>query len=109
MEAPQNYKVGERNDIAQITKFYETRGQSCLKEITLGGGPVKMHRVRRHCKTSSLSPNRLVALHNLDQVLEKESALQIRLEDVHRCLNLSSKPMQSLPLPAPLLTLETSQ
>jgi len=49
-----NYKAHERRDLAYIIRFYEMKGEECPKEITIGCRPLKINRVRRHCKEPTI-------------------------------------------------------
>lgn len=97
-----NYKSADRNEIAQIVKFYEIRSEKCPKNITIGGQPVKMHRVRRHCKNPRLSSSQLHALEKVDESFQNEPAFEVELEDFRRRFTLSFKPVPPLQNPPQL-------
>lgn len=93
-----NYTAKERKDLVQIAQFYQRRGENCPK-ITVGGRPVKMHRVWRHCKNPQLSLTRVQALQNLYETWMDEPTTEVELYDLQRRLGSASKPRRPLRMP----------
>jgi tetratricopeptide (TPR) repeat protein len=94
-----NYTAAERKYLAQMIKDNERIVESCPKELSIRGQPVKAHRIRRDCEREQLSLMRLSELHQLDQDMKFMGDSQIELEDFRKRLALSSMPVPPLATP----------